>query len=145
MMPDRPASSWPRELAGPGGPVQFGAAPWAHDWHLRRQGDFRLVREQGRKQASRLVVATWIAAPDGVAKAAVVASRNYDRQAVGRNRARRLLREAFRLLRPGLTAPVWLVLVARWPLRTATTQEVQQELLTVLGRAGLLAAGARRP
>jgi len=87
-------------------------------------------------------VVTWLPAPDGEAKAAFVASRNYDRQAVGRNRARRLLRESFRLLRPGLTVPLWVVLVARWPLRTATAQEVQRELLGIFGRAGVLPAGA---
>ena len=57
--------------------------------------------------------------------------------AVTRNRARRLLREAARHLYPHISDGWDLVLVARSSLATAHAQHVQQALETLLRRADL--------
>jgi ribonuclease P protein component len=59
--------------------------------------------------------------------------------AVARNRARRLLREAARLLQPRLEPGADCLLVARAETATATLGEVQQALLDLFRRASLLA------
>jgi ribonuclease P protein component len=58
--------------------------------------------------------------------------------AVVRSRARRLLRESFRLHQCELTQPVDLVLVARASIDGKKFSEVEQDFLNTLRKAGLL-------
>ena len=58
--------------------------------------------------------------------------------AVIRNRARRLLRESFRLHQNQLVQPVDLVLVARASIAGKSFNEVERDVLTSLMKAGLL-------
>ena len=76
----------------------------------------------------------------------VVTSRKLGKATV-RSRARRLLRECFRLHQADLVQPLDLVLVARPGIRGKTFAEVEQDFLHVLRRAGQLQAfsGPARP
>jgi len=58
--------------------------------------------------------------------------------AVERNRARRLLRESFRLHRHQFARPLDLVLVARPSIAGKGFASVKKDFLTTLQRAGLL-------
>jgi len=58
--------------------------------------------------------------------------------AVQRNRARRRLREAFRLNRHLLQGECDIVLLARSQLASASWQQVQAELIALADKAGLL-------
>jgi ribonuclease P protein component len=58
--------------------------------------------------------------------------------AVQRNRARRLLRESFRLHQHELAQPVELVLVARNSITDKDFDGVEKDFLAALRRAGLL-------
>jgi ribonuclease P protein component len=49
-------------------------------------------------------------------------------ESVERNRARRLMKEAFRMVSPGLMVDFAYVLVARKPIVTSSVAEVQREL-----------------
>lgn len=55
-----------------------------------------------------------------------------------RSRARRLLRESFRLNRKHLNRPIDLVLVARNSIAEKKLATVERDLLAVLSQAGLL-------
>jgi ribonuclease P protein component len=55
-----------------------------------------------------------------------------------RSRARRLLRETFRLHQHELNKPVDLVLVARQSIANHGRNEVEKDFLTTMKRAGLL-------
>ena len=69
---------------------------------------------------------------------AVVAGRSLGK-AVQRNRAKRLLREALRPLLPSII-PGWdVILISRQPMATATFQDIQHALQTLLDRAKLRA------
>ena len=61
---------------------------------------------------------------------------------VDRNRARRLIRESFRLLRNGVRSPVWIVIIARRHLLNRVVQDVQEELIRILQDADLFADSA---
>ncbi|OGV75405.1 MAG: hypothetical protein A3K19_12840 [Lentisphaerae bacterium RIFOXYB12_FULL_65_16] len=65
----------------------------------------------------------------------MVISRRYSLRAVDRNRARRLLREAYRVLFPRLL-PAWLVLIPRHGIRRVKLSPVLAELEHLLNGLG---------
>lgn len=68
----------------------------------------------------------------------VIAAKKTFRLAVERSRARRLLREAFRLERPGLAVGYDLILLGRRQLLEMSCDQVRQALRGVCRRARLL-------
>ena len=74
------------------------------DTRLRKSAEFRRVYDEGRRFDGRLMTAFVL--PTGLEqnRLGITASRKMSRLAVNRNRAKRLLREAFRLTGPELVA-----------------------------------------
>jgi ribonuclease P protein component len=108
------------------------------DSRLGQNRDFMRVRQQGERLALGCLIANWHRLPDGTSpKLGVVTSKRIG-NAVARSRARRLLRESFRLHQHELSRPVELVLVARNSIVGKKFAEVEENLLTTLNRAGLL-------
>ncbi len=105
---------------------------------LRTRAQLDRVWRDGRREAGTFCLAIALTpAPDGLGRVAYVVSRRYSPKAVVRNRARRLLREAYRCLRPSLTAG-WVVLVPRQRMRQARAQNVCEDLRALCRRLGLL-------
>lgn len=105
---------------------------------LKQTRDFLRLKSEGHRQARGCLVANWSrSTPGHASRLGIVTSRRIG-SAVVRNRARRLLREAFRLHQHQLTHPLDLVLIARPSIVGRTLQEVEMDLLSVLGRHGLL-------
>ena len=73
----------------------------------------------------------------------VVASRKIG-NAVKRNRAKRRLREAFRINRHRFRGQADIILIARRAIIQAAWKDIEQELLDLAGRAGLLAPEERK-
>ena len=108
---------------------------------------FRKIMNTGRSFAGRYLVA-WVkvAATEKVAAKSnqdgdgdvaatmlgVVASKKTFRRAVDRNRAKRLLREAFRLNRGALADKADVVLLARGRILSAKRQEVEADFRDVM-------------
>ncbi|RMD79047.1 MAG: ribonuclease P protein component [Lentisphaerae bacterium] len=97
-----------------------------------RKKEFQYVKEHGHRIIGRRVVLCLCPAPDAKTRLGIVAGRRYHRQAVKRNRARRLIRETFRRIRHRLTPPLWLVVIARARLLSAKQSELQDEMLALL-------------
>ncbi len=103
---------------------------------LRRPEDFRHVWSTGRSWAHTLFI-LWALPNDGNRiRVGITASRKIG-NAVTRNRARRLLREAARHLYGHMVSGWDLVLVARTSLVEAQEPQVESALRHVLGLAGL--------
>jgi ribonuclease P protein component len=118
--------------------VSIGSGRIGKDDYIRCRSQFAYVRNHGKARYDRQMIATVVPAPDERARLGVIVSKKYNKKAVQRNRARRLMKEAYRLLRHGLTSPVWVVLVARKQIADRSLQDVQAELITALTKAGVL-------
>jgi ribonuclease P protein component len=101
---------------------------------LKRDG-FRQVYEQGRKIQSRLFTAFLVANQKGNPRIGITATRKIG-NSVERNRARRLLREAFRKNKWLGPQGVDIVINVKRALLEAGYREVEGELVALLKRAG---------
>ena len=100
--------------------------------------DFARVRQQGQRLATGCLIANWKLLPAGAAsQLGVITSRKLG-SAVVRTRARRLLRELFRLHQHDLRQAVTLVLVARSSIVGKRLAEVDRDFLSAMRRAKLL-------
>ena len=119
--------------------LRFGRAA-----RLKRGADFSRLRQAGERQVSGCLIANWQRRPAEAASRLGVITGSRIGGAVVRNRARRLLREAFRLHQHDLATPVDLVLVARASITGKGFAEVERDYLAALRKAGLLSP-VRRP
>jgi len=106
---------------------------------IKQSRDFARARAQGERLAQGVLVANWLKLENGTTRLGVVTSKKIG-GAVERNRARRLLREVFRMHQNDLKQPVDLVLVARPSIVGKKFTEVEKDFLRVLEKAGLLNA-----
>ncbi|MEE9276034.1 MAG: ribonuclease P protein component [bacterium] len=91
---------------------------------IRRTPEFTRVFQKGRKYSNRYFTLHILPSAGGVTRLGVIASRHTGR-AVERNRAKRLLREAFRRLRHRLPPGLDLVAVAKSPIVRARLRDVE--------------------
>lgn len=106
-------------------------------FRLTRSDDFKRVRQSGKSYAHPLVVLVAQAAELPRVRVGVAAGRMVG-NAVQRNRAKRLLREAVRPILPGLPSGWDLILIARPGVAVASLEETRMALTTLLRRAGLI-------
>ena len=105
---------------------------------IKQGRDFARVRQAGERLAVGCLIANWQRLPaDSPSRLGVVTARRIG-GAVVRNRARRLLRETFRLHQYDLAAPVDLVLVARPSIAGKRFADVERDFLTTLRKARML-------
>lgn len=104
---------------------------------LQRPAEFARIRSAGARLAKGCLIANWMVLSEGQAcQLGVVTSRKLG-QAVVRSRARRLLREAFRLHQHDFVRPVAMVLVARPSIRGKGLSEVEHDYCSLLKQAKL--------
>jgi ribonuclease P protein component len=97
---------------------------------------YKRVFDRGRSLKGRCFVAWWKTSADADRMAGVVVSKKTFRLAVDRNRAKRLLREAFRLLAKEGGAPdrtEW-IFVARRAIGNKRCADVLEEMRWCVGR-----------
>ena len=104
---------------------------------MKLPGDFARARERGQRWVSGCLIANVLARPGGSASRLGVVTSKKIGDAVARSRARRLLRESFRLHQHDLTGAVDLVLVARPSIAGRKFAEVERDFLRVLRQARL--------
>ena len=118
-----------------GGP---GKLSLPREQRIKQGRDFARARTTGKRIANGCLVANWVELPAGTAsRVGVITSRKVG-ESVVRSRARRLLREVFRLHQYDLKHPLDVVLVARPSIVRKSFGEVERDFLAVLRRAQLM-------
>lgn len=105
---------------------------------LRRETAFREAFAGGHSVAGRYVVIWPRRGPGAAGRCGVIASRRTFRRAVDRARAKRLLREAFRLSQFSFRPDRDVVLVARRRILDVKMDVVREDLLRTATRCGVL-------
>ena len=106
---------------------------------LKSSYDFRRVKRIGRVARSPLFTVLYAPAKGrSVSRFGFIASTKFDKRAVVRNRARRLLREAVRerleVIKPGFD----IVLIGKKPIKDVKFQKVSAMLHQVLSKVSLV-------
>lgn len=114
-------------------PLKFSRA-----MRVKQGRDFSRIREQGQRLVNGCLIANWRALPpESPIRLGVITSRKIG-NAVVRNRARRLMREVFRVHQHDLAQPIELILVARASIAGKGLDSVEKDFLKTLRKAGLL-------
>jgi ribonuclease P protein component len=105
---------------------------------LQNKQDFTRVREKGCRMVKGCLIVNWMPLSAGLlSRIGVITGRKLGKATV-RTRARRLLREAFRLHQHDLQAPVALVLIARSSILGKKLADVERDFLSLLRQAKLV-------
>lgn len=112
---------------------------------IKQGRDFGRTKTDGKRLAQGCLILNWVdSQPAFSSRLGVITGRKIG-HAVVRSRARRLLREAFRLNQGRLSRPVDLVLVARGSIVGKAFGDVQKDFLAALKKAHLYREEARAP
>ena len=105
---------------------------------LKLGRDFIRAKTKGQRLSSGCLIANWLLLPAGSStRLGVITSRKIG-NAVARSRARRLLRESFRLHQHEVAQPIDLVLVARNSIVEKSFAQVEHDFLRALRQMQLL-------
>jgi ribonuclease P protein component len=113
--------------------LRFGRAA-----RIKQGHDFARLRQEGQRATQGCLIANWYRLPAEASSRLGVITAWRIGNAVVRSRARRLLRESFRLHQHELAQPLELVLVARPSIVGKGLAEVERDFLTTLRKTGLL-------
>ena len=105
---------------------------------LKRSAEFARIKQHGNRIVKGCLIANWMELPsEAVSRLGVITSRKVGGSVI-RSRARRLLREVFRLNRHDLRCSIDIVLIARRSIANLKYVDVEADYLNVLKRAKLL-------
>ena len=123
----------------PGGP----RLKFSRDQRLQHSWEFERARREGQRLVKGCLILNWRFSDDQqTARLGVVTSKKIG-NAVVRSRARRLLREVFRLNQHNFKQPADLVLIARNSIAGKSCSEVARDFVSAAKQARLLAEEAR--
>jgi ribonuclease P protein component len=105
---------------------------------LQLKSEFDYIRANGRKYPGVLLLLVLADSQDGKLRAGVICGKKYNRKAVIRNRARRLIWESFRLLKAKISGFAHIAVIPRQQMMQARQQEVQTEMERLLKRARMI-------
>jgi ribonuclease P protein component len=112
--------------------------PFPRNMRIKQSRDFARLRQEGQRLVKGCLIANWQQLPSrSSARLGVITSSRIG-NAVVRSRARRLLREVFRLHQNDLSQPVDLILIARPSIVGKQFSEVEQDFLATLRKTGLI-------
>ena len=104
---------------------------------LRKQLEFKRVFNSGKSLGGFTVAFYFMPNKVGYPRAGFIASKKLSKRAVDRNRAKRLMKEVFRLNKHRLV-PVDIIFIARKGIPGKKYQDVEKDFLNLAEKAGIL-------
>ena len=104
---------------------------------LRKQADFDTVYKKGKSVGDKYVVVFYIKNHRDLTRTCFLASKKVG-NSVRRNRARRLMKESYRLISDRIPAGYDMIIIARNTISDRSFSEVDKSLQRALKRAGIL-------
>lgn len=104
---------------------------------LRKDADFDNVYKRGRSVGDKYVVVFYIKNHRDINRTCFLASKKVG-NSVRRNRARRLMRESYRLMKDRLPIGYDIIIIARNTITGRTFFEVDKSIKRAFSKAGLL-------
>jgi len=104
---------------------------------LRKDKEFKRVFDHGRSLGGLTVAFYFLENDLGYPRAGFIASKKVSKRAVDRNRAKRLMREVFRLNKHKLK-PYDIIFIARKGILGKKYSEVEEDFLKLAVKAGIL-------
>lgn len=105
---------------------------------LQKTREFARIRNEGRRSVRGCLVVNWmLLMPGSICRVGLITTKKLGK-AIIRTRARRLLRETFRLHQHDFRQPVAMVLVARASIIGKKLADVERDFVTLLRQANLL-------
>lgn len=110
---------------------------FSKDEHLLKGHEFRFMRENGKGIRGKFLVMSVAKAPDSKRRIGIIASKKLHNRAYKRNRAKRLIRESFRLLKSDCQDGTWYIFIARKFILQKDMPAVKKEMQELIQKAGL--------
>lgn len=126
----------------PGDAPGGGRLKFSRDQRLQHAWEFERTRREGQRLVKGCLILNWRFSDDQTTSRLGVVTSKKIGNAVVRSRARRLLREVFRLHQHELARPADLVLIARNSIAGKSCPEVARDFLAAARQANLLAASS---
>ena len=97
--------------------------------------EFRFMRENSKSVMGKFIILCYAPAPDDKRRLGIIVSRKFHKHAVKRNRAKRIIREAYRHLQDTLPTNYWFIIISRAKLADKSSIDVQQELIKLINKS----------
>ncbi len=127
---DESCSQFKKEL------FQFGESSKKENSCLRLKSEFDETKNNSSKFVSRSFILLYSEAADENLKIGIICGRKFSKKAVIRNRVRRIVKEAFRLIR-NRVGLAHLVIIPRRGSELLKAQDIQHELIRAFKKTGL--------
>ena len=119
--------------------ARTGRLTLGRDKRLKHGSEFARTKNEGKRIVRGCLILNWLDRPgEPVSRLGVITSKRIG-NAVQRSRARRLMREAFRLHQYEFLKPVDVVLVARRSINEKEQSDVDRTFLKLAIEAGIIA------
>ena len=105
---------------------------------LQKGHEFRYVKDNSKQLLGKYLVLSYVKSTNQQNRIGIITSKKYDTKAVERNRARRIIREAYREISRQINKPTWIVFIARDFLHNKKKDEVKKEMSKLLQKANLV-------
>jgi len=116
--------------------VQYGNAAFKPAEMLRLKSEFDYVKKNGAKYVGKYFLLVYAKAFDKKLRIGIICGRKFSKKAVVRNRARRLIKESFRLIKAQIAAS-HIIFIPRKRIMDRHLQDVQIEMIELLIKAGI--------
>ena len=123
--------------------IQYGNAVFNPAGMLRLKSEFDYVRVNGIKYVGKYFLLVNAKTSDEELRIGIICGRKFSKKAVVRNRARRLIKESFRLIKAQVSVS-HIIFIPRKRIMDKHLQDVQTEMIKLLIRAGIWIAPAKK-